>query len=166
LDENGNRVFLSLGSNRGIRRKNIEDAITRLATCDVQVQVFSSYYETEPVYLKNQRDFVNSVCELRTGLEPKALLRECLGVEATMGRERTLDNGPRIIDIDILFYDDRILRDEELTIPHPLLFERRFVLVPMNEIAPGFCDPISGRTVAELLEACPDRSVVTRIGED
>jgi 2-amino-4-hydroxy-6-hydroxymethyldihydropteridine diphosphokinase len=123
----------------------------------------SSYYETEPVEILDQPNFVNIACEVITALDPGALLQRCQMVESRMGRVRSSVKGPRIIDIDVVFYADSIIRENGICVPHPGVGKRRFVLVPLVEIAAAFRDPLSGYTVADLLCICPDRSWVRRL---
>lgn len=155
------KVFLSLGSNRGDRLENLRRSLRRIAGIKgVEIKKLSSIYETEPVGFKEQRDFLNMVIEIWTELEPHHLLRTLQSIEKELGRERTFKGGPRTIDIDILYYGNLILNDPMLTIPHPEIENRRFVLVPLNEIAPKFNVPGKGRSVRHLLERCPDKSRV------
>ncbi|HEY6551784.1 MAG TPA: 2-amino-4-hydroxy-6-hydroxymethyldihydropteridine diphosphokinase, partial [Vicinamibacteria bacterium] len=120
----------------------------------------SALYSTEPVGGPPQEWVLNAVVAADTRLSPEALLSVCLEVEALQGRVRGVKNGPRTLDADILFYDDLRRHDSTLEIPHPRLHERRFVLVPLHEIAPALVHPTSGLTVAELLARCPDTSAV------
>jgi 2-amino-4-hydroxy-6-hydroxymethyldihydropteridine diphosphokinase len=154
------RVFLSLGANLGDRRVYLRDALVSLNGRGMRIVACSSVYETEPVGVKEQPDFLNLVCEVRTRLSPEELLAKCMQVEAGLGRVRSRANGPRTIDIDILFYGSEVIETSELAIPHPRLYSRNFVLVPLAEIALDFPDPRSGLTVSELLSRSPDRSRV------
>ncbi len=156
------RVYLSLGSNIGDRSANIARAIAALGERGIRVTRESSLYETEPVEFREQDWFLNSVFEGETELEPEELMKELLAIERSLGRERRVPKGPRVIDIDVLFYGDRVIHDPGLDIPHPRLSQRRFVLVPFAEIAPGVRHPVSGKTIAELLAETPDRSEVRR----
>ena len=156
------RVYLSLGSNMGDRAANIARAIAALGERGIRVTRESSLYETEPVEFREQDWFLNSVFEGETELEPEELMKELLAIERSLGRERRVPKGPRVIDIDVLFYGDRVIHDPGLDIPHPRLSQRRFVLVPFAEIAPGVRHPVSGKTIAELLAETPDRSEVRR----
>lgn len=154
------RIFLSLGSNLGSRFRHISDAIRRMRDKGLLIDQRSSLYETQPVEVSGQPDFINMNCEIKTSLEAEQLLQMCLDIERTMGRVRAKPKGPRTIDIDILFYGQRILQTNHLSIPHPAVARRRFVLIPMVEIAPEFRDPISGLTMREVLVKCPDPSAV------
>ena len=136
--------------------KNLEDR-------GVRVVRVSSIYDTDPVGFPEQESFLNGVAEVDWEGEPRELLRQCLAVEMGMGRERRVRNGPRTLDIDLLLCGHRIHREAGLEIPHPRLHERRFVLVPLEEIAPGIVHPLLGLTVRELLERCPDRSGVRKL---
>ncbi len=158
-------IFVGLGSNLGDRRANIETALRLLGERQIRVARVSSLYETEPVGLRRQPDYYNAVCRLETGLLPEGTLAACLEVETAMGRVRASRWGPRVIDLDLLFYAGRVIQTLGLTIPHPRLAERRFVLEPLCELAPDFRDPSSGKRIRELLMECPDRSRVLRLGD-
>lgn len=155
-------AFLSLGSNIGDRAANIARAIDCLRKRGVQVIRQSSLYETEPVDYLDQGWFLNSMVQIETQLRPEELMQTLLGVERSMGRERRIPKGPRLIDIDILLYGNEIVRSPELKIPHPRMTERRFVLVPLAEIAPAVAHPVFKKTIAELLALTPDQSTVRR----
>jgi len=156
----GAPVFLGLGSNLGDREGALEDALGRLAAHGFRVTRRSSLWLTEPVGGPPQGWFLNAAAEGETALRPETLLEACLSTEREMGRVRVERNGPRKIDLDILFFGDERLDTPGLVIPHPRLHERRFVLEPLAEIAPGFVHPVLGLTVRELLARCPDASVV------
>ncbi len=157
-------VLLSLGSNLGDRDSNLRNALERLEEVGISVTRQSSLYETEPVDLQDQPNFVNLVCEVETHLSPDQLLEICLAVERKMGRKRKQRWAARKIDIDILFYGQEIIDQPQLRIPHPRLSQRRFVLVPLREIHSSFRDPETGKTVTQLCSLCPDRSWVRRRG--
>jgi 2-amino-4-hydroxy-6-hydroxymethyldihydropteridine diphosphokinase len=154
-------AYLSLGSNMGDRQGNLERAIDLLSQ-RLKVTSVSSIYDTEPVGDINQPRFLNLVCQVTTRLAPEALLALAKGIESKLGRTGK-SGAPRPIDIDILFYDDQIVKTPELTIPHPRLARRAFVLIPLVEIAPGFCHPVSGKTVSELLDGVGGRQGVVKL---
>lgn len=156
-------VFLSLGSNVGDRHDYIVRALASLWKEEVKLVKKSSFYETEPVGVKNQPWFLNICVEVRLCYLPRELLRVIHSVEHMFGRERKEPWGPRAIDIDILFFGDEIISEAHLVIPHPRLAERKFILIPLVEIAPYFIHPISHYTVFELLSRCGDMSIVKKI---
>jgi len=143
-------AYLGLGSNLGDRGQNLAQAVELLSQ-QVAVEQLSSVYETEPVGYDEQPLFLNAACRISTELSPEELLGLAKEIETKLGRVPSFPNAPRPIDIDILFYDDEIVRSQELTIPHPRLAERAFVLVPLVEIAPELVHPENGRTVRDLL---------------
>ncbi|MBE3567259.1 MAG: GTP cyclohydrolase I FolE2 [Thermogemmatispora sp.] len=151
-------VYLALGSNVGDRRANLAAALQRLREV-VEISRVSSVYETEPVGYAEQPRFFNMVCAGRTALSAEQLLAYAKTIETALGRRPTVRNGPRPIDIDILLYDDLQMHEEHLTIPHPRMTERAFVLVPLAEIAPELIDPSSGRSISELRDALPQDGV-------
>lgn len=157
-------AYLSLGSNLGDRRGFLSRALSRLELEGHRILKCSSVYETEPVDFTDQPPFLNLTCGVRSPVGPEELLRSCQKIEAEIGRSRTVPKGPREIDIDLLFFGDRLIATRDLTLPHPSLQNRRFVLEPLSEIAPSFRDPRSGKTIRTLLEHCPDRSWVRPAG--
>lgn len=144
----------------GWREDYLARALNQLIAREVDPVLCSSVYETEPVGVMDQGLFLNLVCQVETPQSPAELLATCLDVESSLGRSREVSKGPRNIDIDILFFKQEIVRQRRLHIPHPRLRNRKFVLVPLNEILPCFRDPISGKNSAELLRLCPDRTRV------
>lgn len=146
-------VFIGLGSNIGNRDLNIEMALEKLQKKGVKILCYSSFYATKPYGYTDQPEFLNGVAEITTDLTPRCLLNLLLDIESELGRKRRIKWGPRIIDLDILFYDDLVIDEKGLTIPHPDLHNRRFVLEPLNEIDPEFIHPVLGKTVKELYTA-------------
>ena len=153
-------VFLGLGSNLGDRSAALEEAQRRLEGHGYRTTERSSTWHTEPVGGPPQGWFLNAVLAGETALGPEELLQACLDTERDMGRVRAEKNGPRFIDVDILLFEDVRREGAGLVIPHPRLHERLFVLAPLHEIAPARRHPVLGLTVAELMERCPDPSVV------
>jgi len=154
-------VYIALGSNLGDRAANLAKAREMLGN-DIQVLKCSSLYQTAPWGYSKQDDFYNQVLECETELSPMRLLRRLKRFEKRMGRKKTFLNGPRVIDLDILFYDNLIMETRHLVIPHPRMHERAFVLVPLAEICPGLVHPVFGKNMAELL-AMVDQTGVRRI---
>jgi 2-amino-4-hydroxy-6-hydroxymethyldihydropteridine diphosphokinase len=155
-------VYLSLGSNVGDREAQLQEARAKLAAVG-RVVAESSFYETEPVEFTQQPWFLNCVLALETSKTPQELIAVILRIEVEMGRRRVQKKGPRTIDIDILLFDDTIVDSEELTIPHPTMHERRFVLEPLAEIAPELLHPVLKKTIRELLDSLPPGQVVKRL---
>ncbi len=154
--------FLGLGGNVGRRAANLSRARRMLEKGGVAVVRASPVYETEPVGLAGQPAFLNQVLEVRSDLDPPALLRLAKSIETALKRTPAVPNGPRTIDIDILFAGDLVSAGPDLVVPHPRMHLRNFVLVPLEDIAPDLRHPVLGRTVRELRAACPDRSRVER----
>jgi len=155
-------VYLSLGSNMGDPATNLNTAIAGLRALGDVVAV-SSFYETEPVELTAQPWFLNCAIKLDTEKMPKQLMSGILELEQEMGRRRQQKKGPRIIDIDILLFGNSIIETKGLTIPHPAMHQRRFVLEPLAEIVPDVRHPVFKRTVRELRDALPPGQAVRRI---
>lgn len=147
----GSQVFIGLGSNMGDKAGYLNQALEQLGRlAGVSLKRVSSFYHTEPWGYQDQDWFLNAVAEIATDLPPRALLQRLQEIENSLGRVRTIHWGPRTIDLDILLYDQAVIKDADLVIPHPRLAERQFVLEPLAEIAPGLALP-GGRTVEELL---------------
>jgi 2-amino-4-hydroxy-6-hydroxymethyldihydropteridine diphosphokinase len=145
-------VYLGLGSNLGDREENLRRAEAALAPA-VVIQKRSSLHETEPQYVVDQPRFLNRVLRGVTELAPHALLAFLKQIESDLGRVPSKRYGPRLVDLDILYYEDKIVNDADLQIPHPRISEREFVLRPMLEIAPDFPHPVTGRTTKDMLKA-------------
>lgn len=155
-------VYISLGSNVGDREQQIAAAIQALGAKGIGIVRQSSIYSTEPVDVATQSWFLNCVLEAETDLMPRQLLRVFHEIENELGRKHTVRRGPRVIDLDILLYGSSVIRTPELEVPHPRMNQRRFVLVPLAEIAPALRHPIENKSVEELLAETEDRSVVHR----
>lgn len=149
-------AFIGIGSNLGDRRGNCARAVAALNEVPgVRVETVSAWRETAPVGPVPQGDFINGVAQVATTLGPRELLDACLNVERGMGRERRVPKGPRVIDLDLLLYGDLVLDAPGLTVPHPEMHRRRFVLEPLAEIAPDARDPVTGQGAADMLAALP-----------
>ncbi len=156
------RVYLSLGSNVGDRAAQLRNAIARLGAAG-RVVAQSSLYETEPVEFTEQPWFLNCAVALETDTTPQQLMAAILGIEEEMGRKRVQKKGPRTIDIDILIFGNMIVKSKRLTIPHPAMQHRRFVLEPLAEIAPEAVHPVFNKTIRELRDALPEGQSVRRV---
>jgi len=152
-------VYLALGSNMGNRAANLKEAITSLPP-QMEVKAKSKVYETPPWGYTEQAKFLNQVLKVKTYLEPVLLLKHLKRLEVALGRKATFQNGPRLIDMDILFYDDLVFEVPELVIPHPRVHERGFVLLPMMDIAPELVHPVQGKSVRELIAGCDLQDIV------
>jgi 2-amino-4-hydroxy-6-hydroxymethyldihydropteridine diphosphokinase len=153
-------VFLSLGSNLGDRRSNLAHGIASLDSAGIKPIRISSYFETEPVGFADQPWFLNLALEAETMLPPLDVLRSCQEIELSRGRARPFPQAPRTLDLDILLYGDVVLDSPSLTIPHPRMLERRFVLAPLAEIAPARLHPVLKQPLLSLLQSCTDTSQV------
>ena len=156
-------VFIALGTNLGKRKANLRAAIKALPP-DVIVLAESHVYETPPWGYEDQPAFLNMAVKAETEMEPEPLLKYLKQLEVELGREQNFRWGPRLIDLDILFYDDLVIDTPPLVIPHPRLHERAFVLVPLEDVAPEVVHPVLQRTVSELLTRI-DRQGINRIGD-
>jgi 2-amino-4-hydroxy-6-hydroxymethyldihydropteridine diphosphokinase len=154
----GKIVYIALGSNLGDRAGMLERAIAAMNSAGISVVRESSLYVTEPVGAPGQGWFLNAVVEAETSLLPLQLLHALLKIERKLGRRRLTPHGPRAIDLDILFYGSSVIRSRELEVPHPRLTERRFVLIPLAQLAPDFRHPVSHKSINQLLAETPDRS--------
>ena len=159
------KVYLGLGSNLGDRQGNLLRAVELLSQWG-QIEELSSLYETEPVGYLNQPPFLNAACQLTTTLTAEELLAVAKNIEAALGRIQSFRNAPRPIDIDILFYGEQVINSPHLTIPHPRLEERAFVLVPLAEIAPDLVHPVSGLTVQEMMQRLGSLKGVTKWNQE
>lgn len=146
-------AYIGIGSNVGDRQANLDGAVDMLRhTKGIEVKAVSPFYNTAPVGYTHQPDFLNGVVEIETTLSSHELLKACQGIEEKLKRVRTIRWGPRTIDMDILLYDDLIVQDEDLIIPHPRMHEREFVLKPLNDIAPQVVHPVYKMAVCKLYE--------------
>ena len=158
-------AYLSLGSNVGDRDSQLRDAQARLGA-EGRIIGASSLYETEPVEFTDQPWFLNCAVALETSATPQRLIEAILGIEKEMGRQRLQNKGPRTIDIDILLFGDTILDSPKLTIPHPAMHHRRFVLEPLAEIAPEVLHPVLKKTIRELRDALPPGQMVRKTDDN
>lgn len=159
------KVFLSLGSNLGNRKENLAKVILEIDKNIGHISVLSGIYETTAWGFQSENNFLNQVIIVMTDLEPSQLINRCLDIERIMGRERGEPGKyeSRIIDIDILFYGESIVKEDNLVIPHPHLQNRRFILEPLNEIASYLIHPLLGKTISMLLEECTDIGTVKKL---
>lgn len=159
------KVCLALGTNLGERRAQLEKALHALAE-QVQITHVSALYDTAPVGITDQPRFLNAVCVGQTALSPRALLHFVKGIEQSQGRSDGPRNGPRPLDIDIVYYDRQIVAEADLIIPHPRLSERAFVLVPLAEVAPDWMHPVVGLTSQEMLArlGAQGPEIITKMG--
>ena len=158
-----NQTYLLTGGNEGDRFLHMQQARANIELICGRLLQVSSLYETAAWGITDQADFLNQVLLLETNLSPRQLLQAILSIEEKGGRIRTVKNAPRTIDIDILFYNDLVLDEPGLTIPHPRIPDRRFVLEPLNEISPDYRHPVLGKTMSQLLLECTDDLAVKKI---
>ena len=144
-------AFIGIGSNTGDKEENCREAIDKLGKSCGNIKKISSVHITEPWGLRDQPSFVNMAVNIETAMDPETLLRALKAIESDMGRKETFKWGPRCIDLDILVYDDVVMDTDALTIPHPMLHQRKFALAPLEEIAPELVHPVKGKTIRELL---------------
>ncbi len=156
-------MFLLLGSNLGDRAIHLTNARSRIESDIGQIFTTSSIYSTAPWGIANQPDFYNQVVQLHTPLSPQKVLHHALSIEEALGRVRKEKWGPRIIDIDLLFYNEQVLHSADLIVPHPGIANRRFTLQPLVDIAPDYIHPTLKKTLLELLQVCDDHTEVKKI---
>ena len=162
---NGTIAFVGVGANLGKPMEQCREALERMnATPGLKLLRGSSFYRSEPVGLREQPWFVNAVVEVRTAMTAFDLLNALQGIEQDMGRVRERQGGPRVIDLDLLLYGQEVVQQPDLTIPHPQMHRRRFVLIPFHEIAPYVIHPAFGVSIQGLLDRLQDDSLVERIG--
>lgn len=154
-------IYILLGSNLGSREENLTLATAKIAEQVGRILAQSSLYQSEPWGITQQPEFLNQVIEINSRNDPHQVLQKLLAIETEMGRERLEKWGPRIIDLDILFFNDRTLQSEKLIVPHPGIALRKFTLVPLCEIASGFFHPLLEKTCQQLLKECTDQQKVS-----
>lgn len=153
-------IVLSLGSNLGNRERQLQQACELLEKSCIRIQQRSPIYETQPFGITDQPDFLNQVLVVKTKLPPHFLLDKLLGIEKKMGRVRREKNGPRIIDIDLLFYKNILIDDDSFVVPHPRIPDRRCVLQPLTDLMPDAIHPLLNKSIRQLLDECPDQLIV------
>jgi len=163
MKPNKEAIFLSLGTNMGDRQQNLQKAINATRQLPISINQLSPVYSTAAWGKHDQDMFLNQVIRIETVLEPNDLLHALLNIEHDLGRLRSEKWGPRVIDIDILLYGQRVVHTDNLIVPHPRMTERKFVLVPLNDIAPSAIHPVSGKTIRQLLLECRDNLEVTQV---
>lgn len=157
-------AYIGIGSNMGSPLANCRRALILLEEhSDIKVVARSSFYETEPVGGAGRNWFINAAAEISTGLEPDLLLKSLLEIENAMGRIRKVKWGPRIIDLDVLLYEKRVIKTPQLEIPHPEMHRRRFALTPLIELAPRQVHPVARKTIQQLLSELPEDDQVVKI---
>jgi len=159
------QYFLSLGSNLGDRRKNLDRALSLLKKEGVEILKISSLYETQPVDFPSQPWFYNQLIEVEANVDPEAFLDLLKKIEQKLGRKRGIQKGPRIIDMDIILAEGNVIREKELKIPHPRMEKRNFVLLPFVEISPDTVHPVLNENMKDLWKKSNDRSIVKQIKE-
>lgn len=153
IERGWHEAYLSIGSNMGDKEKNLNDAVERISSLkEVKVERVSGFIVTEPWGYTDQEEFLNGAVKIKTTFSPKELVRALLHIESEMKRERIIKWGPRIIDLDVVFYDDLISDDEEIILPHPRMEEREFVLKPLSELCPYKIHPVLRKSVVKLLD--------------
>ncbi|MEM1347999.1 MAG: 2-amino-4-hydroxy-6-hydroxymethyldihydropteridine diphosphokinase [Myxococcota bacterium] len=164
VDEQVHRAYVALGSNLGDRAAALEAALRALDETErIALEVVSSFYETAPMYVSDQPVFLNACAEVSTSRTPESMLDELMRIERELGRVRDVDKGPRTIDLDLIAFGGEVRATDTLTLPHPGLPERAFVLVPLREIAPQWVHPVLGASVAELDDAHGHHDEVRRV---
>lgn len=167
MGERNNRLkttaYIGIGSNLGDREENLSQALELLGRLEgTELITYSAIFESEPMYLTEQPDYLNMVAEISTSLSSVNLLKELLSFENGMGRVREIKFGSRLMDFDILFFGEEIVSSETLTLPHPLLYDRLFVLLPLSEIAGDFICPVKHKSIRELLKLSKDESRISK----
>jgi 2-amino-4-hydroxy-6-hydroxymethyldihydropteridine diphosphokinase len=156
-------AYIGIGSNVGDRLDQCRQAVSYLSCAEITMTKVSSLYATEPVDYTDQDEFYNAVAAITTTYDPFSLLAHCIRIEQRLGKKIEIPKGPRTIDLDILFYQDRIICEPHLTVPHPSALKRTFVMIPMAEIAPDFIPPSGDQTIKTLCEGMPPGSGVRKV---
>jgi 2-amino-4-hydroxy-6-hydroxymethyldihydropteridine diphosphokinase len=163
---NGIICYIGIGSNLGNALKNCQHAIKSISRAkEIEITKVSSFYKTEPIGIENQNLFINAVVEIKTTLSAHNLFQNLQNIEKDMGRKREVKGGPRIIDLDLLFYGQEVIQDADLIVPHPEIQKRRFVLEPLCEIASYFIHPAFGVSIRGLKDLLSDNKMVEMIKE-